>query len=62
MEFELVEEYLLHGEKRYRLRVKGTKLLVNVSADTLEEAMEKAARLLEKVKASRVLEKAMKPD
>jgi hypothetical protein len=46
-EFELVEEYFLEGEHRYRLKVKGTNLIVNVAADTLEEAASKAAGILE---------------
>lgn len=52
-EFEVVEEYFLNGEHRYRLRVKGTNVIVNVSADTLDEAASKAAGLLDKTKAYR---------
>ncbi len=55
---ELVEEYFLHGERRFRLRLQGTRLVVNVSATSLEEAREKASRILDKIKADRVLRKA----
>ena len=50
MEFEVVETYVLDGQRRYRLRVKGTNIVVNVAADTVEEAGEKAVKLLEKAK------------
>jgi len=52
VEFEIVEVYLLDGQKRFRLRVKNTNIIVNVAAESPEEAGEKAAALLER---SRVL-------
>jgi hypothetical protein len=54
-ELEVVEEYVLLGEKRFRVRVKGTKLYVNVAAGSREEALEKARSILEKVSADKVL-------
>ena len=50
VEFEVVETYVLDGQRRYRLRLKGTNIIVNVAADTIEEAGEKAVKLLEKAK------------
>jgi len=48
VEFEIVEVYLLDGQKRFRLRVKGTNIIINVAAESPEEAGEKAATLLER--------------
>ncbi len=55
MELEIVEEYVLLGEKRYRVRVKGTNFYVNVSAQSREEALQKAKDILEKIRVDRVL-------
>ena len=54
MEFELVEEYILHGDRRFRLRVKGTNIIVNVTGESLDEALSKAARMLERMKFERL--------
>ena len=51
-EFELVEEYFLEGEHRYRLKVKGSNLIINVAANSLEEAASKAAGVLEQTNAA----------
>ena len=55
MELEVVEEYVLLGERRFRVRVKGTNLYVNVAASSREEALSKALSMLEKLRADRVL-------
>ncbi|MCE4611071.1 MAG: hypothetical protein F7B17_03775 [Desulfurococcales archaeon] len=55
MELEVVEEYVLLGERRFRIRVKGTNLYVNVAASNREEALSKALSMLEKLRADRVL-------
>ncbi len=55
MEFEIIEEYLLLGERRFRVRVKGAMIVFNVSASSPEEAVEKARELMEKLRAERVL-------
>ncbi len=52
---EVLEEYILDGEKRYRVRVAGTRLVVNVSAKSPEEAIENARKLLERTKIWDVL-------
>ena len=49
VELEIIEEYLLEGERRYRVRVKGTRIVLNVGASSPEEALEKAARLYERI-------------
>ena len=49
VELEIIEEYLLEGERRYRVRVKGTRIVLNVGASSSEEALEKAMRLYEKI-------------
>lgn len=51
-EFELIEEYFLEGEHRYRLKVKGSNLIINVAANSLEEAASKAAGILEQTNAA----------
>jgi len=48
VEFEVVETYLLDGRRRFRLRVPNTNIIVNVEAESEEEAAEKATRLLER--------------
>jgi len=54
-DFEVVEEYYQHGVRRFRVRVKGSRVVINVAADSLEEALEKARRMAEKIGVSRVL-------
>ncbi len=46
VEFELVEEYYYAGQHRFRLKVRGTSITVNVAADNLDEAVEKAFEIL----------------
>ncbi len=43
---ELVEEYIIDGEHRFKLRIKGTKLILNVTAENLEEAVKKAIPMI----------------
>jgi hypothetical protein len=57
---ELIEEYMLHGERRFRLRVQGTRIVINVSASNIEEAMRKAYKMIERMGASKILEEAVK--
>jgi uncharacterized OsmC-like protein len=42
---EVVEEVLVEGGKRYRVRLVNTNITFNVSANNPEEAVEKAAEL-----------------
>ena len=59
MDVELVIEdhYILENDSRYKVRVKGTNIIVNVSASSEDEALEKAMKLLEKSRLTEVLRK-----
>ncbi|WP_207387634.1 hypothetical protein [Aeropyrum pernix] len=54
-EFEVLESYVLFGERRFRVREKGSGIVFNVAASTEEEALEKAREMFSRVKADRVL-------
>ena len=56
IELEVVETYLLDGRRRFRLRVKGTRIIVNVEAESEDEAVRKALGVLEKSRLVDVLE------
>ncbi len=45
-ELKVVETYTLLGEKRYVVEIVGTKIRINVSADSEKEALEKVSQLL----------------
>ncbi len=45
-EFEYIEEYEVLGEKRFRLRIKGTNIVLNVGAHSMDEAIRKANELV----------------
>lgn len=55
IEFEVVETYMLDGRRRFRLRVKGTRIIVNVEAEDEEEAARRALSVLEKSRLADVL-------
>ncbi len=51
MELEVIESYILGeegvgAEKRYRIKVKDTTIVLNVRASSLEEALAKARAML----------------
>ncbi|MCX8195870.1 MAG: hypothetical protein N3F67_02160 [Acidilobaceae archaeon] len=52
MEFEVVEEYVQHDSRRFKVRVKGTKVIINVSAESAEEALGKAREMWAKMRGS----------
>ncbi|MEM4558382.1 MAG: hypothetical protein QW208_00280 [Acidilobaceae archaeon] len=52
LEFEVIEEYIQHGTRRFKVRVKNTKIIFNVAANNIEEALAKARRMAEKLKIS----------
>jgi len=56
LEFEILEEYELLGERRFRVRIKGTKIVLNVSAESNEEAIRKAKELVKKIKLDEVID------
>ena len=43
---EVVEEYELLGEKRYRLRIAGTSIYINVAGSSRDEAFRKAREMI----------------
>ena len=55
---ELVEVVRYEGstEKRYRFRIKGTNLYLNIPALSVEEATEKARNMIRDMQLERVLE------
>lgn len=57
VELELIEEYELLGERRFRFRIKGTNIVINVGASKLEEAKEKAIKIIEDMRLIEFLEK-----
>ncbi|HIQ55518.1 MAG TPA: hypothetical protein EYH59_02390 [Pyrodictium sp.] len=57
IELELIEEYELLGEKRFRFRIKGTNIIVNVGANKLEEAREKAIKIVEDMRLTEFLKR-----
>lgn len=48
-DLKIIERYELLGETRYRICVKGTNLVVNIGADSDEEALGKALEVLSKI-------------
>jgi hypothetical protein len=56
LELEIVERYTLLGEERWRVRVRGTRIVVNVAASSPEEALERAREVLERVGVRSLLE------
>lgn len=54
---EVVEHYTLLGEHRWRVRVRGTRVTLNVAAETEEEALERARGMLERVGLAELLKR-----
>jgi len=50
VDLEIIEEYIIDGQRRYRVRLKGTNIVVNVEAQNDEEALRKVAELMVKLK------------
>ena len=56
LQVEFVERYTLPtGEQRFRFRIKGTSIYINVTADNEDEAREKALRLAREIGLDKVL-------
>ncbi len=55
LELEVVEQYELLGEKRYRLRIKGTSIYLNVSASNEKEALDKASKMIKELRLDRLV-------
>ncbi len=47
-ELEIIDVYKLLGETRYKIRIKGTKLVFNIHANTGEEAIRRVLSLIKK--------------
>lgn len=54
---ELVEVYRYEGfvGRRYRFRIKGSKVYINVLANSLEEAVEKVKQIIDKLELDKHL-------
>ncbi|HIQ03852.1 MAG TPA: hypothetical protein EYH40_05490 [Desulfurococcales archaeon] len=57
IEYEIIEEYEVSGQKRFRVRVKNTRIIFNVSASNPNEALEKAKKLAEEIELPRYIDK-----
>ncbi len=55
-DLEIIERYEQLGETRFRVRVRGTILVVNVAASSEDEAKSKAIELLERMGLDNVLD------
>jgi hypothetical protein len=61
LDLEFVEEYTLPtGEKRFRFRIKGSSIYINVSADSRDEARRKALSLAREVGLDELLKEIAK--
>ncbi len=50
---ELVEVYTVGDSKRYRFKIVGTNLFINVEASSINEAVSKAYEIIRKLKISK---------
>jgi hypothetical protein len=50
IELEVVEEYVIDGVHRFKLKVKGSNIVFNVSAENLEEAVRKVIDMMKSLK------------
>ena len=57
IEYEIIEEYEIAGQKRFRVRVKNTRIIFNVTANNPDEALEKAKKLAEEIELPRYIDK-----
>ncbi len=57
IELELIEEYVYLGERRFRFKIKGTNVIINVKAESVEKGVEKALEIIRKIKLDEVLVK-----
>ncbi len=50
VKFEVVDEYSVGDEARFRIRVVGTNIIFNVGANSRENALRKVREIAEKIK------------
>ena len=55
IELEIVEKYELLGEKRYRVRIKGTSIYLNVAANNEQEAINKANKMIRELSLDKLV-------
>ncbi len=55
IELEIVEKYELLGEKRYRVRIKGTSIYLNVAASNEQEAINKANKMIRELSLDKLV-------
>lgn len=48
-DLKIIDHYELLGESRFRVCVQGTNLVINVKAETPEEALDRALEVLSKI-------------
>jgi len=56
VKLEILEKYELLGEMRYRIRIKNTKIILNVTATSDNEALKKAKELINEIKLHEVID------
>lgn len=56
VKLEILEKYELLGEMRYRIRIKNTKIILNVVATSDNEALKKAKELINEIKLHEVID------
>jgi len=57
---ELVEEYTCGSQLRYRFRVKDTNIVLNITANSIDEAWSKAIRMFNELRINEVVEEVKK--
>jgi len=50
IELEVVEEYVIDGVHRFKLKVKGSNIVFNVNAENLEEAVRRVIDMMKSLK------------
>ncbi len=50
VELELVEEYVYARERRFRFRIKGTNIILNVEAEDVESGLKKAVDMIRRLR------------
>ncbi len=60
IELEIVEKYELLGEKRYRVRIKGTSIYLNVAANNEQEAINKANKMIKELSLDKLVREIFK--
>lgn len=49
-DYEILEEYVRHGMRRFKVRVKGSNMIFDVQADNAEEAIRRADDMARRMK------------